>query len=160
MLRGLHKHHRSRSTWNHYHCAVDATILTDTATAMVKSGLRDAGYIYVNRFAFHRLHHIRVSVIVVNLSSDDCWMSFKRSADGSQVPDPKKFPQGFKAVADFIHNLSMKSGLYTAKGPKTCQKRAASCLHEAQDAKTWASWGIDYVKVSTANEMAARSLRI
>ena len=71
-------------------------------------------------------------------------MSFNRSADGSQVPDPTKFPQGFKAVSEFIHNLDMKSGLYTAKGPHTCQKRAASCLHEAQDAKDWASWGIDY----------------
>ena len=70
-------------------------------------------------------------------------MSFNRSSDGSQVPDPTKFPKGFKAVADFIHNLGMKSGLYTAKGPHTCQKRAASCLHEAQDAKNWAAWGID-----------------
>jgi hypothetical protein len=65
----------------------------------------------------------------------------------SQVPDPSKFPNGFKAVADFIHGVGMKSGLYTAKGPHTCQKRAASCLHEAQDAKNWAAWGIDYVKV-------------
>jgi alpha-galactosidase len=63
-----------------------------------------------------------------------------------QVPDPTKFPNGFKAVADFIHNLGMMSGLYTAKGPHTCQRRAASCLHEAQDAKNWALWGIDYVK--------------
>ena len=70
-------------------------------------------------------------------------MSFNRSSDGSQVPDPTKFPKGFKAVADFIHKLGMKSGLYTAKGPHTCQKRAASCLHEAQDAKNWAAWGID-----------------
>ena len=62
------------------------------------------------------------------------------------MPDPTKFPKGFKVVADYIHGLGMKSGLYTAKGPHTCQKRAASCLHEAQDAKQWASWGIDYVK--------------
>ena len=61
---------------NLYHCSVDADILTQTATAMVSSGLKDAGYIYVN--------------------SDDCWMSFNRSADGSQVPDPSKFPDGFK----------------------------------------------------------------
>ena len=59
----------------------------------------------------------------------------------AQVPDPTKFPDGFKAVADFIHNLGMMSGLYTAKGPHTCQRRAASCLHEAQDAKNWALWG-------------------
>lgn len=57
----------------------------------VKYGLKDVGYIYVN--------------------SDDCWMSFDRSADGAQVPDPTKFPDGFKAVADFIHGLGMKSGL-------------------------------------------------
>ena len=73
-------------------------------------------------------------------------MAFNRSADGSQLPDPTKFPQGFKAVADAIHGMGMKSGLYTAKGPHTCQKRAASCLHEAQDAKQWASWGVDYVR--------------
>jgi len=114
------------NTWNLYHCAVDADILTQTAQAMVSTGLKDVGYIYVN--------------------SDDCWMSFNRSANGSQVPDPTKFPNGFKAVADFIHGVGMKSGLYTAKGPNTCQKRAASCLHEELDAKNWASWGIDYVK--------------
>eukprot|EP00729_Bicosta_minor_P023308 gene23308-26423_t len=95
------------NTWNLYHCAVDATILTETATAMVKTGLKDAGYIFVN--------------------SDDCWMSFNRSADGRQIADPTKFPDGFKAVADFIHNL----------GPLTCQKRAASCNHEAIDAAQW-----------------------
>jgi len=120
------------NTWNLYHCSVDATILTETATAMVNTGLKDAGYTYVN--------------------SDDCWMSFNRSADGSQVADPTKFPGGFKAVADFIHNLGMKSGLYTAKGPNTCQKRAASCLHEAQDAKQWAAWGVDYVKDDSCSE--------
>ena len=52
----------------------------------------------------------------------------------------------FKAVADFIHGLGMKSGLYTAKGPHTCAGFAASCNHETQDAKQWAEWGIDYVK--------------
>ena len=93
---------------------------------MKQTGLKDAGYIFVN--------------------SDDCWMSFNRSSAGHQVPDPTKFPKGFKVVADYIHGLGMKSGLYTAKGPHTCQKRAASCLHEAKDAKQWASWGIDYVK--------------
>eukprot|EP01047_Picozoa_sp_COSAG01_P085537 COSAG01_NODE_18840_length_1049_cov_2.064211_2_plen_135_part_00 len=84
-------------------------------------------------------------------------MSFLRSANGSQVPDPKKFPNGFKAVADFIHGLGMKSGLYTAKGPHTCQKRAASCRHEAQDAALWASWGIDYVKDGASSAVLAAS---
>jgi len=76
----------------------------------------------------------------------DCWMSANRSADGNQVANPDKFPAGFKAVADFIHGLGLKSGLYTAKGPKTCAGFAASCEHEGQDALQWAAWGIDYVK--------------
>lgn len=114
------------NTWNLYHCSVDATILTETATAMKETGLLAAGY--------------------DNVNSDDCWMTATRDAKGNQVADPAKFPNGFKAVVDFIHGIGMKSGLYTAKGPHTCQKRAASCLHEAQDAKQWAGWGIDYVK--------------
>jgi hypothetical protein len=62
------------------------------------------------------------------------------------IPNPEKFPNGFKAVADSIHALGLKSGLYTAKGTHTCAGFAASCGHEAQDAKLWASWGIDYVR--------------
>ena len=125
------------NTWNLYQCAVDADILTSTAAAMVQTGLKDAGYTYVN--------------------SDDCWMSQNRSTNGSQVPDPNKFPQGFKAVADFIHGLGMKAGLYTAKGPHTCQQRAASCNHEAQDAKSWASWGVDYVKDDSCSTCVGNS---
>ena len=77
----------------------------------------------------------------------DCWMLAQRDANGNQVANPQKFPNGFKAVADFIHSLNMSSGLYTAKGHSTCAGFAASCEHEAQDALQWASWGIDYVKV-------------
>ena len=69
-----------------------------------------------------------------------------RDPNGNQVANPQKFPNGFKAVADYIHSLGLKSGLYTAKGPNTCAGFAASCRHEAQDALQWASWGIDYVK--------------
>ena len=73
-------------------------------------------------------------------------MLANRTADGRQIADPAKFPQGFKAVADAIHALGLKAGLYTAKGTHTCQKRAASCGHEMIDAKQWAEWTIDYVK--------------
>ena len=68
-----------------------------------------------------------------------------RDAAGNQVADPAKFPGGFKVVADAIHALGMQVGLYTARGPLTCQKRAASCNHEAQDARNWAAWTVDYV---------------
>lgn len=62
-----------------------------------------------------------------------------------QVPNPEKFPTGFKSVCDYIHGLGLKSGLYTAMGNKTCAGYAASCGHEAQDAALWASWGIECV---------------
>ena len=75
-------------------------------------------------------------------------MLANRDTNGNQVANPQKFPQGFKAVVDFIHSLNLSAGLYTAKGPTTCAGFAASCQHEAQDALQWASWGVDYVKVS------------
>ena len=73
-------------------------------------------------------------------------MLLNRTADGRQIANPEKFPSGFKPVADYIHSLGLKSGLYTAKGPTTCAGFAASCNHEVQDAAQWAEWGIDYVK--------------
>lgn len=94
---------------------------------MATSPLKAAGYLYVN--------------------VDDCWPLANRTADGHQIANPDKFPAGFAAVADFIHGLGLKSGLYTAKGTTTCAGFAASCGHEVEDALQWASWGIDYVKV-------------
>jgi alpha-galactosidase len=73
-------------------------------------------------------------------------MNAARDANGNQVANPDKFPNGFKYVADYIHSLGMRSGLYTAKGHTTCAGFAASCENEALDALQWASWGIDYVK--------------
>lgn len=77
----------------------------------------------------------------------DCWMLPNRTAGGNQIANPEKFPDGFQAATAYIHSLGLKSGLYTAKGPRTCAGFAASCEHEAIDAAQWASWGIDYVKV-------------
>ena len=71
----------------------------------------------------------------------DCWMLATRDSSGNQIANPSKFPDGFKAVADFIHSLNLSSGLYTAKGVNTCAGYAASCGHEWQDALQWASWG-------------------
>lgn len=98
----------------------------DTAKAIVDTGLAAAGYEYVN--------------------SDDCWMLATRDANGQQVPNPAKFPDGWLPVTSYIHSLGLKAGLYTAKGPNTCAGFAASCDHEFQDAAVWSSWGIDYVK--------------
>eukprot|EP00759_Apiculatamorpha_spiralis_P024348 PhF_6_TR27884/c0_g1_i5/m.40835/K07407/E3.2.1.22B, galA, rafA; alpha-galactosidase len=114
------------NTWNLFACGVDADVLINTAKAMVSTGLSQVGYEYIN--------------------SDDCWMLADRDANGNQVANPAKFPYGFQNVTAFIHSLGLKSGLYTAKGTTTCAGFAASCDHEEQDAKQWASWGIDYVK--------------
>lgn len=111
---------------NYWNVGVNATILIDTGKALVQSGLAAAGYTYVN--------------------SDDAWMLAQRDANGFQVANPDKFPDGFQAVASYLHSIGLKSGLYTAKGPTTCAGFAASCDHEFQDASQWASWGIDYVK--------------
>jgi len=109
----------------------------DTAQAMVSTGLAKAGYQYIN--------------------SDDCWMLATRDANGNQVPNPEKFPDGFAAVTKYIHSLGLSSGLYTAKGPNTCAGFAASCDHEFQDAAQWASWGIDYVKDDSCSDCAGRT---
>jgi len=113
------------------HCAVNASFLLGVARALKASGLQAAGFDYVN--------------------SDDCWMAVARGPDGRQVADPEKFPGGFAAHVDALHALGFKAGLYTSKSPLTCQKRAASCGHEAVDAATWASWGVDYVKEDSCN---------
>ena len=86
---------------------------------------------------------LTLSFILSPHCRSDCWMLAQRGPSGEQVANPQKFPQGFKPVADFIHSLGLKSGLYTAKGDFTCAHFAASCDHETQDAAQWASWGID-----------------
>ena len=116
------------NSWNSYHCSVNASILLDTAKALVSTGLAKAGYLYIN--------------------SDDCWALANRSADGRQVADPARFPDGFAAVVSQIHALGLKAGIYTAEAVLTCAKFAASCDHEYLDAAQWAEWGIDYVKAS------------
>jgi len=89
---------------------------------MVSSGLAAAGYEYVN--------------------IDDCWSSKRRGASGEVVADPALFPHGIKPVADHIHKLGLKLGIYTSRGDTTCAGHPGSRGHEAQDAKTWAAWGV------------------
>lgn len=107
---------------------------------MSDNGLKAAGYVYVN--------------------TDDCWMMVNRSADGRQVPDPVKFPNGWLPVTSAIHALGMKAGLYTSKSPYTCAKFNASCGKEVIDAQTYASWEIDYVKEVSACVRACSRLSI
>ncbi|KAF4309988.1 Glycoside hydrolase clan GH-D [Botryosphaeria dothidea] len=113
------------NNWNAFHCDVSEELLLDTAQAMVDYGLRDLGYNYV--------------------VLDDCW-SAGRNDSGYLVHNPKKFPNGMKAVADRVHDLGMKYGMYSSAGVFTCGKYPGSLGYEQKDADVFASWGVDYLK--------------
>ena len=118
------------NSWNHFGCDVSEQLIRETADAMVASGMRDAGYRYV--------------VI------DDCWQ-VARDAKGVIVADSVRFPHGIRALADYVHGKGLKFGIYTDAGTKTCQNRPGTLGHEQQDARTYAAWGVDYVKEDWCN---------
>jgi alpha-galactosidase len=120
--------------WNHFHCGVSETVVEQTASAFVSSGLKAAGYLYVN--------------------IDDCWLSHSRDARGHLQPDPAKFPHGISGVAAFVHSLGLKLGIYEDAGTMTCAKFPGSLGHEATDAATFASWGVDYLKYDNCNNQS------
>lgn len=113
------------NSWNHFACDVNEQTIRETADAMVSSGMRDAGYRYV--------------VI------DDCWQ-VSRDGAGTLVADPQRFPHGIKPLADYVHSKGLLFGIYTDAGTNTCQGRPGTLGHEVQDARTFAAWGVDYVK--------------
>ena len=118
------------NTWNKFSCNVSEELIRGAADAMVKSGMKDAGYQY----------------IVI----DDCWQ-VDRDKDGNIQPDQQRFPNGMKAVGDYIHSQGLKFGIYSDAGYKTCAGRLASLGHEFQDAMRYASWGVDYLKEDWCN---------
>lgn len=111
------------STWNHFHHAISDSLVRAQADALVSSGMRDAGYVYV---------HI-----------DGGW---EGSRDANGVLHPISAFPDMKALGDYIHSKGLKFGLYTGPGPQTCAGAVASYGHEAQDARMFASWGVDYLK--------------
>ena len=117
--------------WNAFGCNVSEKLVEETADKIVSSGLKADGYEYVN--------------------IDDCWMSPNRDAAGNLVPDPVKFPDGIKGVADYVHKLGLKLGIYESAGTYTCQGYPGSLGHEQQDADSFASWGVDYLKYDNCN---------
>lgn len=118
------------NSWNKFQCNVDERMIREIADAIVSSGMRDAGYQYV--------------VI------DDCWHGERDSA-GFIHPDPLRFPSGMKALADYVHGKGLKFGIYSCAGIKTCGGRPGSRGHEYQDALSYASWGVDYLKYDWCN---------
>jgi alpha-galactosidase len=121
------------NSWNTFFCSINESLIRGMADSMVSTGMRDAGYQYV----------------VV----DDCWMNPNRDSSGNLQADPTRFPSGMRALGDYIHGKGLKFGLYQAPLDKTCAQyfgsypgATGSQGHEAQDARQFAAWGVDYLK--------------
>ncbi len=111
------------NSWNKFRTQIDDKTVRAIADAAVSSGMKDAGYIYIN--------------------IDDGWQG-TRDADGALHPNPN-FPD-MRGLADYVHSKEMKLGIYSSPGPRTCAGFEGSYGHEEQDAKMYAAWGIDYLK--------------
>lgn len=111
------------NSWNKFRNRVSDEVVRGVADAMASNGMRDAGYVYVN--------------------IDDTWEA-DRDANGN-IQTNKKFPN-MKALADYVHSKGLKLGIYSSPGPNTCAGYEGSYGHEQQDARTYAAWGIDYLK--------------
>src|SRR4051794_14191867 len=130
------------NTWNAFACNINEDLIRSTALAMKNNGMADAGYKYVNL--------------------DDCWQDGRtltapdkalvaRDADGHIISDPTNFPSGMKSLADYVHSLGMKFGLYSSNGTATCQGVAGQLGHETIDANDYAKFGVDYLKLDTCS---------
>jgi len=113
------------NSWNTFGCNVSEVMIREMADAMVESGMQEAGYEYIN--------------------IDDCWHG-ERDTNGNISASKEHFPSGIKALADYVHSKGLKLGIYSDAGNTTCAGRPGSRGHEYQDAKTYADWGVDYVK--------------
>lgn len=129
--------------WAHYQCGFTAQTILDNAKALVQTGLAARGYNTV--------------------TIDDCWMQKNRDAEGNLQVDPGRFPKGMKPVADAVHALGLKFGIYEDAGYETCggfagsgEPKGGGADHFLQDAKLFASWGVDYLKLDGCNVQVAQ----
>jgi alpha-galactosidase len=118
------------NSWNKFAGNVSEALIKSVADAMAINGMKDAGYQYV---------------II-----DDCWQ-VGRDANGDILADPQRFPSGIKALADYVHARGLKFGIYSCAGTNTCAGRPGGLFHEVQDARTYAAWGVDYLKYDWCN---------
>ena len=112
-------------------CALNESLFVETADAMVEKGLLAAGY---NR---------------INL--DDCWMQYERAADGSLQWNTTLFPNGLIWLREYVNSKGFHFGIYEDSGNETCGGYPGSRGYEELDAKTFESWGIDYLKLDGCN---------
>lgn len=119
------------NTWNTFGKDISDSLLRETIDIISEEPYRQAGYEYV--------------VI------DDCWAKRERNAQGLMEVDPEKFPHGMKSLADYAHQKGLKLGLYSCAGVRTCGGYPGSFDHEYEDARTFAEWGIDYLKYDFCN---------
>ncbi len=114
------------NSWNTFGENINEDMIKEMADAMVEGGYLDAGYEY--------------------LVIDDCWAELHRDEKGNLVPSKEKFPNGMKALADYVHSKGLKFGMYSCVGFLTCAGYPGSYDHEFQDAATFAEWGVDFLK--------------
>ena len=119
------------NSWNTFQTNISEKLVKETADKMVSSGMKDAGYQY--------------------LVLDDGWMAMERDSAGNLVPDPQKFPNGMRELVDYVHSKGLKFGLYNCAGTKTCAGYPGTRGYEYQDARFYASLGIDYLKFDWCN---------
>ena len=132
------------NNWNATNCRAEfnEAMVRGIADLFVARGLKDAGYSYVNL--------------------DDCWALRNRDGAGNLVPDPARFPNGIKAVADYVHSKGLKFGIYTSAGTMTCNSLGfpGAINHEQQDANLFASWGVDYLKYDNCGDHLGQSAQL
>ncbi|NUT53283.1 MAG: alpha-galactosidase [Saccharothrix sp.] len=135
------------NSWNTFGCGINETLIRQAADAMVNSGMAAAGYQYV----------------VV----DDCWYDPQRDSAGNLRANAGRFPSGMKALGDYLHGKGLKFGIYMSPTDRTCAQRVGtypgstgSVGREAQDARTFASWGVDYLKYDWCSGEGTRDQQI
>lgn len=121
------------NNWNSLGCDVSEDLLISSATNLVQLGLRDVGYKYI--------------------VLDDCWSDGRDSSTSKIKVDTQRFPRGMKWVAEQIHAQNLLYGMYSSAGELTCARYEGSLDYETQDAESWASWDVDYLKYDNCYSM-------
>ncbi|XP_042406706.1 alpha-galactosidase-like [Zingiber officinale] len=120
------------NSWNHFQCNINENLIRETADALVSTGLARLGYHYVN--------------------IDDCWGESNRDNQGNLVAKRSTFPSGIKSLANYAHARGLKLGIYSDAGTRTCSgTMPGSYGYEEHDARTFADWGVDYLKYDNCN---------